>query len=75
MNATFNCSGDDDAIRLRRGTSVQMDNIFFDISGNSRVHFEVDDIVTGQLILDDVTTFNNIAIDAGNPAFAGNANN
>jgi|GEM_PF-1894520 len=75
INATFNCSGDDDAIRLRRGTSVQMDNIFFDISGNNRVHFEVDDVVTGQLILDDVTTFNNIAIDAGNPAFAGNANN
>ncbi|MEM9361632.1 MAG: multidrug transporter [Bacteroidota bacterium] len=74
-NATFNCSGDDDAIRLRRGTSVQMDNIFFDISGNSRVHFEVDDVVTGQLILDGDTTFENIAVDAGNPAFSGNANN
>lgn len=75
INATFNCSGDDDAVRLRRGTSVQMDNIFFDISGNSRVHFEIDDVVTGQLILDDVTTFANIGVDAGNPAFAGNANN
>lgn len=75
MNATLNSSGDDDAVRLRRGTAVQMNNIFFDISGNSRVHFEIDDVVTGQLILDDVTTFENIAIDAGNPAFSGNANN
>ncbi|WP_422857859.1 multidrug transporter [Flagellimonas sp. S174] len=74
-NATFNSSGDDDAIRLRRGTAVQMDNIFFDISGNSRAHFEVDDVVTGQLILDGDTTFENIAVDAGNPAFIGNANN
>jgi len=75
MNATFNSSGDDDAIRIRRGTAAQFDNIVFDISGNSRFHFEVDDIVTGQLIIDDVTTFTNIAIDAGNPAFTGNANN
>lgn len=75
MNATFNSSGDDDAIRLRRGTSAQFDNILFNIDGNSRFHFEVDDIVTGQLIFDNVTNFTNIAIDAGNPTFTGNANN
>jgi len=74
-NATFNSSGDDDAIRIRRGTAAQFNNIVFDISGNTRFHFEVDDIVTGQLIIDDATTFTNIAIDAGNPAFTGNANN
>jgi len=75
MNATFNSSGDDDAVRLRRGTAAQFDNILFNIDGNTRFHFEVDDIVTGQLIFDNVTNFNNIAIDAGNPTFTGNANN
>ena len=74
MNATFNSSGDDDAVRLRRGTSAQFDNIVFNINGNSRSHFEIDDVVTGQLIIDNVTTFMNILTDGGNPAFSGNAN-
>jgi hypothetical protein len=76
MNATLNSvAGDEVAVLLQRGTAVQMDNIFFDISGNSTFHFGVNDIVTGQLILDNASTFTNIAIDAGNPAFTGNANN
>ncbi len=75
MNATFNSSADDDAIRLRRGTAAQFDNILFNIDGSSRFHFEIDDIVTGNLIFDEVTTFSNIAVDGGNPAFTGNANN
>lgn len=75
VNATFNSSGDDDAVRIRRGTSAQFDNIVFNIDGSTRFHFEVDDIVTGQLIFDGVTNFTNIAVDAGNPAFTGNANN
>ncbi len=75
MNATFNSSGDDDAIRLRRGTAIQLNNAIFNINGSTRFHFEVDDITTAEQIFSDNTTFTNVAIDAGNPAFTGNANN
>ncbi len=74
-NATFNSSGDDDAIRLRRGTAVQLSNALFNINGGTRFHFEVDDIATAEQIFSDVTTFTNIAVDGGNPTFTGNANN
>lgn len=75
MNATFNSSGDDDAVRLRRGTSIQLNNAVFNINGSSRFHFEVDDIATAEQVFLNNTTFTNIAIDGGNPAFTGNANN
>ena len=75
MNATFNCSGDDDAVRIRRGTAIQLSNAMFNISGSDRFHFEVDDIATAEQIFDGVTTFTNIALDGGNPEFTGNANN
>lgn len=73
-NATFKSSGDDDAVKLRRGTAAKFENIVINISSETKANFEIDDVQTGQNILDGITTFSSIKIDPANKIFAGNSN-
>ncbi|WP_075340370.1 hypothetical protein [Tenacibaculum agarivorans] len=74
QNATFMSVGSDDAIKLRRGTKAQFNNIVIEIASGTKANFEIDDVQTGQNILDGETTFTNVKIDTDNAKFAGNAN-
>ncbi len=73
-NATFNSVGADDAIKLRRGASVILENIVINIDGTSNANFEIDDLSTALKIQDGTTIFKNIKLDTENVSFDGNIN-
>lgn len=76
-NGTFYSAGNAaSAVLLRRGTSIQVDNLIINIANTTeKPNIGIDDLKTAQLLIDGETTLKNVKFDTENPAFGGNANN
>lgn len=75
-NATFRSVGNAaSAILLRRGTSLQANNVIISIANSTeKPNIDIDDIKTAELLIDGDTTLKNVNFDTENPVFGGNAN-
>lgn len=74
-NATLKSSSKSDhAVKLRRGTAAKFDNVLIEMKNAEKANFIIDDLVTGQNILDGKTTFKKIKVATPNKKFVGNAN-